>query len=269
MKKVILMAIAGFILRGPAIAQINESDTSKWQIKTSLSGNYQTGNVVFLNIRSKFDVLFSPNRRWVFKSQNNSLYQSFYDKKADNDVFSKNYVYYKPQNNFYTYAMSFVSANYRRKIDARYFVGLGETWQIVNNRQHFVKFSLSAVYEQTTFSEAVFNAAEYNGSNKINVWRGTAYIAGGHQLFDKHLYVFYDAYWQPAFDNSTNYRMQYDIGFNFPLWKGLAVNVLYAFSQENVVVQKIKTNDAVLTFGFSYAMKVNHKTEIGNGAKSR
>lgn len=253
------MAIAAFILRGPAIAQINESDTSKWQIRTSLSGNYQAGNVAFLSIRSKFDVLFSPTRQWVFKSQNNSLYQAFYDKKADNDVFSKNYVYFKPQNTFYSYAISFVSANYRRKIDSRYFIGLGETWQIVNKPRHFLKFSLSAVYEQTAFSEAIFNDATYNGSDKISVWRGTAYIAGGHQLFDKHLQVFYDAYWQPAFDNRNNYRTQYDIGLNFPVWKGLTVNVLYAFTQENVVVQKIKTDDAALTFGFAYNLKVNHE----------
>jgi hypothetical protein len=38
-------------------AQINESDTMKWQLRVSLTGNYQEGNVEALSIRSRSDFL--------------------------------------------------------------------------------------------------------------------------------------------------------------------------------------------------------------------
>jgi Protein of unknown function, DUF481 len=259
MKKRFIIAVAYVLFCGYATAQINESDTAKYQIRASLTGNYQKGNVEILNIRSRFDFLISPSKAWVFKSQINSLYQAFYDKKADNDIFSRNYLYFKPQNRFYPYIISFISANFRRKIDLRYFVGLGETWQVVNAKNHVLKLSLSAVYEQTNFSENLYNFNDYDGSNQIKLWRGTLYMAGWHNLIDKHLRLFYDAYWQPAFDNSNNYRTQYDIGVDFPIWKGLSFNALYTFTHEHVVVQKIKTDDRILSFGLAYNFKQNRK----------
>ena len=252
------MVVACFLLRGYATAQINESDTAQLQIRTSLTGNYQKGNVDLLVIRSRVDALYVPTKEWVFKSQNNSLYQAFYDKKADNDVFSRNWLYFKPQNRFYPYIISFISGNFRRKIDMRYFIGLGATGQVVNTKNHILKLSVSAVYERTNFSDKNYNFSEYNGSDNIKLWRGTLYLAGWHYLFQKHARLFYNAYWQPAFDNKNNYRTQYDIGVDFPIWQGLSFNALYTYTHENVVIQKIKTDDKILTFGLAYNFKQNH-----------
>ncbi len=252
------MVVTCFLLRGYATAQINESDTAQIQIRASLTGNYQKGNVDLLVIRSRVDALYAPTKEWVFKSQNNSLYQAFYDKKADNDVFSRNWLYFKPQKRFYPYIISFISGNFRRKIDMRYFIGLGATGQVVNTKNHILKLSVSAVYERTNFSDKNYNFSEYNGSDNIKLWRGTLYLAGWHYLFQKHARLFYNAYWQPAFDNKNNYRTQYDIGVDFPIWKGLSFNALYTFTHENVVIQKIKTDDKILTFGLAYNFKQNH-----------
>jgi Protein of unknown function, DUF481 len=259
MKKLIMMAVALLLLRGGATAQINESDTAKVQIRASLTGNSQAGNVELLNIRSRLDVLFAPHKHWVFKSQNSSLYQAFYDKKADNDLFSRNYLYFKPQSRFYPYLISFISSNYRRKIDVRYFVGLGETWQVVNEKNHTLKLSVSGVYEQTNFSESTYNFAEFNGSKKINLWRSTLYMAGWHYLFERRLRLYYDAFGQFAFDNSNNYRTQYDIGVDLPIWKGFSFNALYTFTHEQVVIQKIKPDDRILSFGLAYNLKKNFR----------
>ena len=225
------------------------------QIRGSLTGNYQAGNVEFLNIRSRLEVLYAPQKNWVFKSQNSSLYQAFYDKKADNDVFSRNYLYFRPQARFYPYLISFVSANYRRKIDLRYFVGLGETWQVINEKNHILKLSISAVYEATNFSESNYNFAAFNGNKTIALWRGTAYIAGWHYLSERRLRVFYDAFWQPAFNDRNNYRTQYDVGVDFSIWKGLSFNALFTYTHEQLVVQKIKPDDRVLSFGLAYNFK--------------
>jgi Protein of unknown function, DUF481 len=237
-------------------AQLNESDTMKFQLRASVTGNYQQGNVAVFNIRSKIDFTYLLDKNWVFKSQNSSLYQAFYAAKADNDIFSRNYIYFKPQQKFYPFAIAYISANFRRKINLRYFGGAGITYQVLNNSKNVLKFSASAVYENTTFNGSNYNIIKYNGDKKIEVWRGTLYVAGWNYLAAKHIRLYYDAYWQPAFNNNNNYRSQVDVGADFPIWKGLSLNVLYTFTHENVVIDNIKQEDKILTFGLAYNFKI-------------
>lgn len=251
MKKTFYYLVALLFCVVECNAQINESDTAKFQTRISLTGNYQTGNVEVLTIKSKLDIIYAPVNCFVIKSQNNSLYQAFYSNKADNDIFSRNYLYYKPQNKIYPFAIGYISTNFRREINFRYFAGSGVTWQAVNRENHVLKFSASAVYEQTKFTHSLYNYSAYNGNDKIRLWRATAYLGGWNYFFNKHLRLYYDAYWQPAFNNTHNYRTQLDIGADFPVWKGLSFSILYTYTHENVVVQKIKPDDRILTFGLS------------------
>jgi hypothetical protein len=240
-------------------AQINESDTVKLQVRTSLTGNYQQGNVNVLAIRGKIDFTFSPVKDIVFKSQNSSLYQEFSSKKADNDLFSRNYFYYKPQNRIYPFAIAYISTNYRRKIYTRMFAGAGATWQVLNKIWHVIKLSASAVYEANTFNANSYNYAEYNGNNKINLWRGTLFMGGWNYLLNKRLRLYYDGYWQPAFNNKNNYRTQFDIGVDFPVWKGLSFTALYTFTHENVTIINVRQEDKILSFGIAYTVRIKHK----------
>jgi Protein of unknown function, DUF481 len=240
-------------------AQINESDTVKLQVRASLTGNYQQGNVNVLGIRSKIDFIYSPVRDVVFKSQNSSLYQEFSSQKADNDLFSRNYFYYKPQNRIYPFGIAYISTNYRRKIDLRLFAGAGATFQLLNKKYHVIKLSASAVYETNSFSAANYNYADYNGSSKINLWRGTLFMGGWNYLLNKRLRFYYDGYWQPAFNNKSNYRTQFDIGVDFPVWKGLSFTSLYTFTHENVTIINVKQEDKMLSFGLAYTVRTKHK----------
>lgn len=241
-------------------AQINESDTARFQLRSNITGNYQKGNVEVTTIKSRIDFLYAPVKEVVvFKSQNSSLYQAFYGKKADNDVFSRNYLHYKPQHKVYPFAIGYISTNYRRKIDVRYFAGAGVTYQLVNKPLHTIKLSASAVHEQTKFTATTYNFSEYNGTDKINLWRGTLYAAGWDYFFQSRLRFYYDAYWQPAFNNSNNHRTQVDAGVDFPVWKGLSFTVLYTFTHENVVVYNIFPEDKILTFGLAYNLEIKHQ----------
>lgn len=239
-------------------AQLNESDTVKLQIRSSLAGNYQKGNVNILTIRGRVELLYAPVRQWVFKSQNNSLYQSFAAVKADNDIFSRNYLYYAPQNRLYPFGIAYISTNYRRKINLRLFAGAGLSWQLLCKPLQVVKLSASAVYETTRFNGMLYNDAVYNGTNTINLWRGILFIGGWHYLLQQRLRLYYDAYWQPAFNNSNNYRSQFDVGTDLPIWKGLSLNMLYTFTHEQVTIANIKREDRMLTFGLAYNFKHKH-----------
>lgn len=253
--KSFLLIIASVLFTARATAQINESDTVKLHLRLSVSGNYQQGNVEIFTLRNRLDVLFAPDKNWVLKSQNSSLYQAFYSKKADNDIYSRNYLYFQPHRKIYPFAIAYISTNYRRKLDRRYFAGAGASWQAVNNAAIVLKFSASAVQESSVFRDTLYNYSEYNGAGKINLWRGTLYLGGWAYILHRRARLYYDAFWQPAFNNTANYRTQFDAGLDVPVWKGLMFNVLYTFTHENVVVQQVQQNDKILTFGLAYNLK--------------
>jgi hypothetical protein len=254
MKKAIFPIVLLLLSWASLSAQLNESDTLRYQLRTTLTGNFQEGNVTFTTVRGKLDFSYKPHPFWVFKTQNSSLYQAF-GVKVDNDVFSRNYLYFKADNRVYPFGIAYISTNYRRKIDSRFFAGAGGTWRVIRQKQHELKLSASTVYEETAFNGTTFNYEEFDGKNKLAVWRGTLYMAGTHVLFEKKARFYYDAYWQPAFSNTNDYRTEFDVGLDFTLWKGLSFNVLYTYKHENIVVTKIKTDDKILTFGLAYNFK--------------
>lgn len=236
-------------------AQINEADTMQLQLRASMSGNYQQGNVEFLSLRGKLDFSIVPNENWVFKSQNSSLYQSFFGNKADSDVFSRNYIYYQTQHHIYPFGMMYISSNFRRNIDLRYFAGAGLTYKIINREKNILKVSTSVVYENTHFSNYNYNFSEYDGHQKINVWRATFYFGGWTQLFQNRFRLFYDGFWQPGLSDQNNHRTQLELGLDFPVWKGSSFSIFYSNMFESLVSDKIKQDDKILTFGLSYQLK--------------
>ncbi len=238
--------------RVSVFAQLNESDTVKFQTRVSLTGGYQQGNINIFTLRTKADVVYSPIKNIVLKSQNSSLYQTFSSTKVDNDIFSRNYFYYKPQNNIYPFGIAYISSNYRRKINTRIFAGSGATWQLLNKKYNVVKLSVNVIYETNIFKGSTFNYSTYNGYNKINVWRSTLFVSGWNYLFNKHVRLYYDVYYQQAFNDKNNYRTQFDIGADLPVWKGLNFTALYTFSHENVTIKNIKEEDKILSLGFAY-----------------
>jgi len=238
-----------------AFGQINESDTVFFQMRLSLSGNWQTGNVEMLAWRGKTDVSFAPIKRLVFKSQNSYLYQEFFKRKADEDIFSRNFLYLNPQAKVYPFAIAFLSTNFRREIDLRYFAGLGLTWQVVRHQKHLLKVALSGVYEKTDFAKTTFNESQYDGSQSVQTWRATFWLFGKHQIANKRLIFHYDFYAQPSLEWRDNLRWQAEAGLDVLLWQGLNFTSNFIYTYESIVTAKQKNQDSILTFGFSYQLK--------------
>ncbi len=247
-----LATLVQLLFAGIATAQIHEGDTLRVQVRSALTGSYQTGNVDLLAIRGKLDAVFKCTPNLVFKSQNSHLYQAFYGKKADNDLFSRNYLYFKPHQKVYPYAIGYISSNFRRKVERRYFVGGGATYQLIRQRNAVLKLSANAIYEQSRFSAQTFNDTYYDGSDQIALWRASVFTYGSTRLFHRRLRVYYDAFWQPALERRSNYRTQLDLGVELPLWKGLSFNAVFAYTHENVVPTGTVTTDRLLSFGLSY-----------------
>ena len=239
-------------------AQLNESDTALAQIRLGVTGVKQNGNVDLFILRGRLEWVARLSPRITFKSQNNSLYQQFSGFKADNDIISRNYLYYQPTAKIYPFALAFMQSNFRLKIDSRYFAGAGATLQLIRNRGQSVKVASSLVYEQTRFSVASFNEALYDGQQLISIWRPTFFVSGIHHLAHDQIHFRYMAYWQYGLDRVQNQRVQYEFGVELRVWKGFAVNVLYVFNFEQVVATNVLTTDSILTFGLTYQYLKNN-----------
>lgn len=258
-QKMALNLMLLFVLSQALLAQIDESDTMKLQLQLALTGNYQRGNAELLTVLSRNEALIRPFDHWAFKTQINSLYTEFFDRRIDNNIFSRNALYYKPENRVYGYVTAFLSTNFRRKIRFRYFITAGPTLQAIRREDLVLKLSVNVVRERTLFSDTVFNEPSYNGSDRISLWRSTLYIGGWAFALNKRLRMNYEFYWQPAYNDRENYRTQLEIGFSYPIWKGLGFNVVYIFSHENLVVEGIKQDDRILTFGLNFLLSKNGK----------
>lgn len=233
-------------------AQLNESDTLRFQLRAGLSANRQTGNVDFGLIRGRLETVRSFSPKLVLKSQNNFLYQEFSGYKADNDWNSRNYLYFQPGKRIYPFLMGYVQTNFRRKIDWRYFAGGGATVQILRKKLGYWKVSLSTVYEETAFSVRTFNEVTYNGQSRIGIWRPTAFTACAVRLLNQALVCSFSAYWQPGIDKVPNNRAQAECMVEYAFRKRLSFSLQYLYQYEQVVASRIRQRDALLTLGLQF-----------------
>jgi hypothetical protein len=232
-------------------AQINESDTLNFKSRLSLTGFWQGGNVETLIFRAKSDVSFKLNKKWVFKTINSYVYQAFGKVKADEDILSLNFLYFNPNRKIYPLILGFVSTNFRREIDLRSLMGVGVVYQILNNKDHWLKFSISSEYEQTKFAKTKFNLVEYNGNHSINTFRSTFWVNGKYSLFKKKVMISHEIFFQPSLEQTNNFRWQADIGLELPVWKYLNFKINYLHTFESIVIENQKQEDGMMSFGFT------------------
>lgn len=234
-----------------AWAQINESDTLDFKAKLALTGIFQEGNVETLIFRARTDISAKPLSSLVFKTSNSYVYQAFGGQKADADILSLNFLYLHPERKVYPLLLGFVSSSFRRKIDLRSLLGMGVSFQLLDQKTHWLKLSLSMEYEQTRFSETNFNLNFYDEQEAIRTFRTTLWVNGRYELWDKKVVLTHESYVQPSLERGDNFRWQADLGLELPVWKFLTFKVNYLHSFESVVIQDQKQEDRFLTFGFS------------------
>jgi hypothetical protein len=231
-------------------SQINESDSLKWKANLSLTGFYQGGNVETLIFRAKTNMSIRSGKHWVFKNQNSYVYQEFGKEKADEDILSLNFIYLNPERTIYPFALGFVSTNFRREIDLRYLLGAGLTFQVLNKKNNWLKFSISSEYERTNFSKTNFNKAAYDGRQTINTLRGTLWINGNYHLFKNKMIFTHESYIQPSLEQGDNNRWQVNVGVELPIWTFLNFTINYRHTFESIVIENQSEEDRFLTFGF-------------------
>lgn len=249
-------------------AQINESDTLKLKANLSLTGFWQGGNVETVIFRAKSEVSLKPWKNWIFKTRNSYVYQEFGKEKADEDILSLNFLYINPERKFYPLFLGFVSTNFRREIDLRYIYGAGVTYQVLNEKDNWLKFSITSEYERTDFAQATFNRSEYDGDASIKTLRGTFWVNGKYHVFKKKLILSHESYVQPSLEKGNNFRWFADIGIELPVWKFLNFKINYLHTYESIVIEGQQREDRFLTFGFTLKTIENKKVKNKNQSTS-
>lgn len=183
------------------------------------------------------------------------MYQEFGSRKADNDLFSRNYLYYRPERRIYPYIIGYVSSNFRRNIRIRMFAGPGLTWQTLRQSNHVVKLSANVIHEASVHSVVTYNDVRYNGSDRISVMRMTAFLSGYHHFLSRSVRLTYAAFWQPAIGDKNNQRMQWDLGLEIAVKKGFSVNIQHTTVYEQVTAANVLPNDHLTTAGLSWQIR--------------
>lgn len=232
-------------------AQINESDTIKLKADLGLTGFMQQGNVETVIFRAKSSITYKPWKKWVYKTINSYVYQEFGQTKADEDILSLNFIYFNPERKIYPLVLGFISTNFRREIELRSLFGAGFTYQVLNQKDNWLKVSVSSEYEQTRFNKVDFNRPEYDGNRSINTFRSTIWVSGKYEFFDKKIILKHESYFQPSLQSGNNYRWQTDTALELPIWKFLNFKINYTHTFESIVVANQKEEDRFLTFGFT------------------
>lgn len=233
-----------------ASAQIIESDTARFQLKLAVTGFLQTGNVEVLNLRSTAEGGIRLGKVAYFKSQNNFLYQEFSGFKADADIISQNFMYYKPHRKFYPYLLSFLSSNYRRGIEFRQFSGIGMTYGLLKSDAIRIKLSANTVYETNKYLSANYNVTDFNGNTKINTWRLSGYFDLGYQFKFGLIHV---NYWiMPSLESNQLLRQQCDFSLSLKLYKRLNFLTNVRYTYESLVLRNSKNDDFFMGYGLQF-----------------
>lgn len=237
-------------------AQLSEADTLRIQFRLNSGFFYQNGNVHMFSQRSRLDfVARTLNGKIAFTSQNSHLYQSFYKQKSDNDLFSRNYLYYRPKCKIYPYLISYISSSYRRKINFRGFYGGGVSIRLLNTPRNQLKISVNTIYEQTHYALSQFNLPRFNGDASMKMIRSTLYLSGLHAI-NNHLKIYYSTWYIRSVEKQflgakTPYRWEIDGGIEYNLSERLKLNFTALVTREGLFPVNVKPYDAVFVVGLT------------------
>lgn len=253
MRKLIFLLLTPLFLLSwqDSFSQLNESDSIKWQIKFNAAGSILDGNVARTLLLNRLE-LAKVNRKFGVSTRNDYQYGSTRYVLTENDVISYNFIYLKPLSKVYPYLMALVETNYRRKIDFRYQVGPGVSWNVIRTKASAVKLSATATYEHTRYGGTLFDDARYNGSTVIETWRATCRVFGKH-VVDKRMRISYEFWWQQSLSESFNYRYHTEEALEFPISKRISLRTAFRYSFENVELVGLKPFDLFWTYGFTIA----------------
>lgn len=235
------------------LAQLQVSDTARWQLISSLTGRINTGNVERSFVTPEINIThINANEKLGFASSNRYTYGSFGKNVTENDLLSRNFLYLQPQARVYPYLMYWMQTHQRQLLAFRYQAGLGLTWAAVKNQSHLLKISMTGSYEQAWYKQTGLSGLEDPATDRYKVIRSTLRVNGNHFFLNGIFNLFYEGYFQRALDDSKNWRVYAEGGLNMRVIQGFGARVFASYEYQEVHVVTVKPNDLIISFGINY-----------------
>ncbi len=251
--KIILVIVLIICFSQYNYAQILESDTSRWQVNTALSGKFNSGNIIRFIITPELNVThISNNKKYGFALNERYTYGTFRKIRSENDLFSRFFLYLFPQRKVYPYLMYWMQTHNGQQLKFRYQIGIGATYVPINKKGQVFKISATATFEQDWFRENKLTYISDTTANIYNTFRITARIYGRHLLAKNIVELFYEAYFQQAVSNKYNFHFYTEAGMNVRIIKGFSIKTFLTYEYQNVHIQRLKPNDLIFNFGINY-----------------
>lgn len=250
MHRTIILFI-GLFLSENALAQLTETDTLRFGYRFNANGSWITGNVERLLITNNLD-LSHVSRTIGLKSSNNYTYGTIFGRTTEDDIFSRNFLYIFPKRKIYPYAMFWAQSSTRQQIAFRYQAGLGVSISIIRKPNHQLKVSTTISQERTRYQGTTFNVNPENlDVDEISNWRSTVRLLGSHRIANGTMTIKYETWYQPALDDANNWRYFLQTALEIPVSRHFSFRSALLYSHENIVLNTIRQDDKILTFGLN------------------
>lgn len=253
MYKQILFSIFFLLIIGKTFAQLEESDTARWQFNSTVSLRLNTGNIQRLIVTPEANVSHLPkNKLWGFSMRQRYTFGTFGKYRTENDLLSRNFLYFIPEKRVYPYIMLWMNTHERQRLSFRYQVGPGVTFVPLKKGNQIIKLSATFSYEQNWYKEDKLTLISDTLARNYNVFRATARIFGSHKLAKGIVDIYYEFLWQPSLTSLQNWRLFAEGGVNVKIVKGFSMRSFITYEYQQVHVTTEKPNDLVLSIGVNY-----------------
>lgn len=249
MKRLLIILVPWVIHLSPLKAQLSESDSLKRAFLINATGNLSYGNVDRQFLLSNLQYVHRIGDSWAFKTQNSHRFGRSSKSVVANDLLALNYLYYKPRNKFYPYAVVFLEKSRRKKIDDRWIGGVGVTMQAVRSEKSLIKLSLTGFYESTDYEENEFEELGLRSTTVISMPKVAFRIFGRHDLEGIPLQFYYVGRVFRSLSDLGDYRTNLSFGIDFSVTSALAFTTRANFTNEDIIVSEQEANDLLITYG--------------------
>lgn len=202
------------------------------------------------------------SKHFQFVTENSYRFGRNFTRVVENDILSRNYIRFFSNQKLYAFVLGTYEDNFKRSIENRWQIGSGAAYNFYQKKSDFFRMSLAVLYEEATYKTDTFNIPIYNGQKKIKETRAILRLGGIHSIFQNHLIIRHDTWFMKGLGNNSNYRWHSLVGFQVPLYKGLAFKTDYDYTYENVTISNknpfgytSSRYDWVLSFGLSYDIR--------------
>lgn len=238
------------------MAQLNESDTARWQVNSNLSVRLNTGNVERLIITPELNAAHLPRRKtWGFSARQRFTYGTFGAFRTENDLLSRNFLYLYPTRRIYPYLMVWLQTHALQMLDFRYQAGLGITVVPLRKNQHVIKLSATATHEQNWYRERGLQHLDNPMALHYAVFRITARVYGSHSFSQQAVSIYYECLFQQATDNENNWRVFAESGITSRITKQFSMRTYINYEYQQVHLLTRKPHDLVLNVGLNYQVR--------------